>query len=36
VEWLTSVPTQQMISEFGVDRFGQPLFYPDSQLWRDQ
>jgi len=36
VEWLTSVPTQQMIAEFGVDQFGQPLFYPDSQPWRDQ
>jgi tungstate transport system substrate-binding protein len=36
VEWLTSVPTQQMIAEFGVDQYGQPLFYPDSQAWRDQ
>jgi len=36
VEWLTSVATQQMISEFGVDDFGQPLFYPDSQPWRDK
>jgi len=36
VEWLISVSTQQMISEFGVDDFGQPLFYPDSQPWRDK
>lgn len=36
VDWLTSVSTQQIISEFGVDKFGQPLFYPDSQPWRDQ
>jgi len=36
VAWLTSVPTQQMIAEFGVDQFGQPLFYPDSQPWRDR
>lgn len=36
VEWLTSVPTQQVIAAFGVETFGQPLFYPDSQPWRDQ
>ena len=36
VEWLASVPTQQEIAEFGVDQFGQPLFYPDSQPWRDR
>lgn len=34
--WLTSVETQQAIAEFGVAQFGQPLFYPDSQAWRDQ
>lgn len=33
VEWLTSVETQQLIAEFGVDKFGQPLFYPDSAAW---
>ena len=36
VEWLTSVETQQVIADFGVDQFGQPLFYPDSQPWRDR
>ncbi len=36
VDWLTSVETQQVISEFGQEEFGQPLFYPDSQPWRDQ
>jgi len=36
VEWLTSVEVQQMIADFGVDQFGQPLFYPDSQPWRDR
>jgi tungstate transport system substrate-binding protein len=36
VEWLTSVPTQQVIAGFGVEKFSQPLFYPDSQHWRDQ
>jgi tungstate transport system substrate-binding protein len=33
-EWITSVETQQMISEFGKDTFGQPLFYPDSEAWK--
>ena len=36
VEWLTSVETQSKIAEFGIDTYGQPLFYPDSQAWRDQ
>jgi len=34
VAWLTSLDTQLMIGDFGVDRFGQPLFYPDSQAYR--
>jgi tungstate transport system substrate-binding protein len=34
VEWLTSLELQQMIGSFGVDRFGQPLFYPDSEAYR--
>jgi tungstate transport system substrate-binding protein len=36
VEWLTSIETQQTISEFGVEEYGQPLFYPDSAEWRNQ
>lgn len=27
-EWLTSAATQQRISAYGKDKFGQPLFYP--------
>ncbi len=34
IHWFTSVPTQKMIGEFGKDRFGQPLFVPDSEEWR--
>jgi tungstate transport system substrate-binding protein len=34
VEWLTSVDTQKKIGEFGKDKFGQPLFYPDSEAYR--
>jgi len=36
VEWLTSVETQGQIEIFGVDSFGQSLFYPDSVAWRNQ
>jgi tungstate transport system substrate-binding protein len=34
IDWLTSVPTQEMIGEFGVEKFGMPLFTPDSEDWR--
>ena len=34
VEWLTSVETQEQIGAYGVDRYGQPLFYPDSEPYR--
>jgi tungstate transport system substrate-binding protein len=33
IEWLTSVPTQQLIGRFGVDQFGAPLFVPNSAAW---
>lgn len=33
MEWITSLETQKMIGSYGVDRFGQPLFYPDSMAW---
>ena len=31
VEWITSPAVQEQIGQFGVDTFGQPLFYPDAQ-----
>jgi len=34
VEWLTSLETQELIAQFGVEEFGQPLFIPDSEEWR--
>ena len=34
VEWLVSPETQRAIGAFGVKRFGQPLFYPDSDRWK--
>jgi len=36
VQWMTSVDTQKMIGSFGVDKFGQPLFYADSKEYRAQ
>ena len=36
IDWLVSVPTQQKIGEFGKDKFGSPLFTPDSELWHQQ
>ena len=30
-EWITSPEVQAMIGEYGVETFGQPLFYPDAQ-----
>ena len=36
IDWLISIPAQEMIAEYGVAEFGSPLFTPDSQAWRDQ
>jgi tungstate transport system substrate-binding protein len=33
IEWMTSLETQTLISQFGADKFGQPLFVPDSAAW---
>jgi tungstate transport system substrate-binding protein len=35
IDWLISVPTQEMIGQFGVEEFGSPLFTPDSEPWRE-
>jgi tungstate transport system substrate-binding protein len=35
IDWLISVPVQEKIGSFGIDEFGQPLFVPDSQPWRE-
>lgn len=34
VDWMTSLETQTLISQFGADKFGQSLFVPDSETWR--
>lgn len=35
-DWIISVPTQQLIADFGVSEFGEGLFTPDSDLWNAQ
>jgi tungstate transport system substrate-binding protein len=34
VDWLLSPQTQEVIGGFGADKFGQPLFYPNSEAYR--
>ena len=29
-EWIRSAPVQETIAKFGVEKYGQPLFFPDS------
>ncbi|MCB0073798.1 MAG: substrate-binding domain-containing protein [Caldilineaceae bacterium] len=36
IDWLVSVPTQELIGQFGVEEFGAPLFTPDSEAWRNK
>jgi len=36
VIWLTSPETQRAIAHFGAEKFGQPLFYPESEAWKIQ
>lgn len=31
VEWITSAEVQTQIGEYGVEQYGQPLFYPDAE-----
>jgi tungstate transport system substrate-binding protein len=34
VDWLVSDEAQRLIQGFGVDRYGEPLFFPNSDAWR--
>ncbi|NLG98724.1 MAG: solute-binding protein [Chloroflexi bacterium] len=36
IDWIISVPVQEKISEFGKEEFGQSLFIPDSEPWRNR
>jgi DMSO/TMAO reductase YedYZ molybdopterin-dependent catalytic subunit len=33
VKWITSVEEQKVIGSYGVDKYGQPLFYANSKEW---
>lgn len=35
IDWLISLPAQELIAQFGVADFGTPLFTPDSGPWRE-
>jgi tungstate transport system substrate-binding protein len=35
IDWIISLPVQEKIAQFGLDEFGQSLFIPDSQAWRE-
>ncbi|MGC8827620.1 MAG: substrate-binding domain-containing protein, partial [Anaerolineae bacterium] len=34
IEWITSLPAQELIASFGRDIYGQSIFFPDSTTWR--
>jgi len=36
VDWMISTPTQELIAAFGQETFGQSLFIPDSEAWRNR
>lgn len=36
VDWIVSLPVQEKISSFGQDKFGQPLFIPQSKAWKEK
>jgi tungstate transport system substrate-binding protein len=36
IEWIVSLPVQEMIASFGIEEYGQPLFTPDSRAWRSR
>jgi tungstate transport system substrate-binding protein len=33
-DWLVSDEAQRLIAAFGVDRYGEPLFFPNAEGWR--
>jgi tungstate transport system substrate-binding protein len=35
IDWIISLPVQEKIAQFGMEDFGQSLFIPDSQAWRE-
>jgi tungstate transport system substrate-binding protein len=35
IDWIVSLPVQEMIADYGMSEYGESLFIPDSQAWRD-
>ena len=35
IDWLTSLPVQEKISQYGVEEFGQSLFTPSATAWKE-
>lgn len=33
-DWLVSEEARKLIQTFGVERYGESLFFPNSDLWR--
>jgi tungstate transport system substrate-binding protein len=33
IDWIISLPTQELIAEYGLAEFGESLFIPSSRLW---
>lgn len=33
-DWLVAEEAQRLIQAFGVERYGESLFFPNSDLWR--
>ena len=36
IDWIISVPVQEIIAEYGKEEFGQSLFIPNSQPWNEK
>jgi tungstate transport system substrate-binding protein len=34
VKWLTSMKGQRIVAEFGKAELGEPLFFPESEVWK--
>jgi tungstate transport system substrate-binding protein len=35
IDWIVSLPVQEKIASFGMEKFGESLFVPDSTQWRE-
>lgn len=35
-DWIVSDPAQELIKDFGVAKYGEPMFFPNSDQWREK